>query len=156
MSPRMMLILSSIGALMFGISVWMLCELILASERQTGYAGFGCGGLTNAQVLAIGRGQGILIHEVIPKSPADLAGLRVGDLIVAADEQSTTSRKVFDGIRMRWRRGDKVTLDVLPVTARSGSAESGSPSKPTPMKVELTLISLEELQPLQAESTVDE
>lgn len=151
MHPRVIFILAGIGALAIGGSVWMLTELVSLPMRQSGYAGFGYGELTNAQVVAIARGKGLLVREVIPGSPAHQSGLRVGDLIVAADEQPATSSKALGDVCARWRKGSKASLDVMPLATEPRSA-----SPVAPKKLDLTLIGFDELQPLLVQSTRDE
>ena len=151
MSPRVILILSGIGALAIAGSLYLLFLLLSASDQTPGYAGFGYDDLTKAQVTAIARGKGMLVHEVVPGSPADKAGLRVGDLIVTADEQPATSRELFAPIRKLWMKGSTARLGVIPVPTESSSAPLQ-----TPKTIDVTLISYEELHPLLLESTPDQ
>jgi S1-C subfamily serine protease len=85
--------------------------------------------LAIANYLELEKPQGFLIYDVIPRSPADLAGLRGGteyveiggpeikiggDVIVAIDNQ--TVRKLHDlaiYIERSKRPGDKVTLTII-------------------------------------------
>lgn len=67
--------------------------------------------------------RGVLVTSIVPGSPADSAGLRVGDAIVAVDSKSVLSRnglnmelgghKPGDEVRMSvWRQGKKTSLRV--------------------------------------------
>jgi S1-C subfamily serine protease len=61
---------------------------------------------------------GLLISQVAPQSPADSAGLLVGDIIVAFDRQA-----VRDGEELiTWLRGDRIGKAVPVTVLRGGSA----------------------------------
>jgi len=58
-------------------------------------------------------GAGLLVARVEPKSPADRAGIKVGDLLVELDGRPTDSMdRVVWAIRRR-ARGDRVSLKVI-------------------------------------------
>ncbi len=82
--------------------------------------------------------EGALIVGVIPGSPADRAGLREGDIIVAVDDQEVTAEHTLrDLIRAR-RPGERVRLRVLRdgeetfITVRLGAAQGGPVPIPLP------------------------
>lgn len=56
---------------------------------------------------------GALIVEVIPDSPADQAGLKVGDLIVSLDGQAVKSGEELARLLGRYEPGDTVEIAVL-------------------------------------------
>lgn len=58
------------------------------------------------------RGQSPLIVEVIPGSPADEAGLKDGDLIVAINGEELSPRHNLGEVIGRYEVGDKVELEV--------------------------------------------
>src|SRR5262249_17184299 len=59
--------------------------------------------------------------------PADRAGLRVGDVLLAIDGQPVREPAALDTIRSRWRTGDRVELQVW----RSvGAGEVAKPDAP--------------------------
>jgi S1-C subfamily serine protease len=60
-----------------------------------------------------GNQDGVLVQEVTPGSPAEQAGLQVGDLVVAIDGQAVATTGEL-GARIRSHQpGDKITLKVV-------------------------------------------
>ncbi|MBL7164853.1 MAG: S41 family peptidase [Dehalococcoidales bacterium] len=56
----------------------------------------------------------IVIISPIPGSPADKAGIRAGDIIMAIDDESTVEMNIMDAVsRIRGTRGTPVSLLVL-------------------------------------------
>lgn len=58
------------------------------------------------------RPNGAEVQEVIPGSPAEEAGLRVGDLIREVDGQPVSTRRPLMDLLSSYRPGDTVTLTV--------------------------------------------
>ena len=56
---------------------------------------------------------GILIKSVVNRSPADLSGLLVGDVIFKVDNQPVKEIKDLQNILGQFDAGDRVTLDVI-------------------------------------------
>jgi len=56
--------------------------------------------------------EGAQISQVVPGSPADEAGLRVGDLIVQVDGRSVTLARPLSDVVSRYGPGDRVTLTI--------------------------------------------
>jgi S1-C subfamily serine protease len=80
--------------------------IVQGKTVQTGYLGV-------TMSPATGGGDGALVQEVAQGSPADKAGLRVGDLVVAIDGKAVQSYSDL-GARIRAHKpGDKVTLKVV-------------------------------------------
>lgn len=63
-------------------------------------------------VRFIMRERGAEILEVVPDSPADKAGLQVGDLILEVDGQQVRPSRPLIDILLSYRPGDRVTLTV--------------------------------------------
>lgn len=57
--------------------------------------------------------EGAQISQVVPGSPADEAGVRVGDLIVEVDGRSITLARPLSDVVSRYDPGDWVMLTVL-------------------------------------------
>lgn len=60
----------------------------------------------------VARARGAEVQEVIPGSPAEKAGLRVGDVILAVDDKRVTAAQPLAEILASYRPGDRVTLTV--------------------------------------------
>lgn len=61
---------------------------------------------------------GVQVNVVGPGTPADIAGLEIGDIIVSVDTTPVTSRKEIDDALLNSKPGDEVNLDVI----RKGSS----------------------------------
>jgi len=60
----------------------------------------------------IQRPRGAEVQEVIPGSPAEAAGLRVGDLIRKVDGRAVSSGRPLADVLSAYRPGDRVVLTV--------------------------------------------
>ncbi|MFQ6065472.1 MAG: S1C family serine protease [Candidatus Bathyarchaeia archaeon] len=56
---------------------------------------------------------GVLVADVVPRGPADLAGLRKGDIIVGLDDSQIRSVDELQGLVQKRKIGDKVRLLVV-------------------------------------------
>ncbi len=88
-------------------------QLIEFGEVQRGFLGVRLGDVTTelAEALKVDR-DGAIVHEVVPGSPADEAGIESGDVISSVD-----GRKVSDAARLRLlvggiRPGNKVSFKI--------------------------------------------
>ncbi len=85
---------------------------------------------------------GVMINRVIENTPAEMAGLRVGDVIVALDNQAVEDAQHFMQLVWQARAGATIELDVIrrgeptQISVRLGdrtqylaSAETGMPSE---------------------------
>lgn len=68
-------------------------------------------------VMPFGR-QGALVVEVLPGTPAESAGLRVGDLIIAVDRTPVDSDHPLPEIMNLYEPGDRVTVQFLRASQR--------------------------------------
>ena len=66
-----------------------------------------------ASALDLPRDQGVIVADVMPGSPADLAGLDIGDIILRADGKEMENARQFDVNIYQRRLDDTVSLDVL-------------------------------------------
>jgi S1-C subfamily serine protease len=85
---------------------------------------FGIGGQTQelstalARRLTLSAQSGVLVVAVSPGGPAEKAGLRVGDVVLALDEKTTPSVDAVHKLLTRETIGQRVALDVLRDGAR--------------------------------------
>lgn len=59
-----------------------------------------------------GRTRGVRISRVAPGSPADEAGLEVGDRLLRANDRALSGPLDFEGLVLDLREGDRLVLDV--------------------------------------------
>ena len=62
--------------------------------------------------LLLPRSWGVILSDVSPGSPAALAGLRVGDVVLRLDGKLMENGRQFDVNLYRYRPGSRVTLEV--------------------------------------------
>ena len=93
----------------------VLPSLKAGSEVVRGYFGFIPRQLTPelAQDLGLARQDGVMVKRVLADSPAERAGLRPFDIVLAIDGEAVlTAHRLLQRIA-RMRPGDTVTLSVL-------------------------------------------
>ena len=93
----------------------VLPSLKAGSEVVRGYFGFIPRQLTPelAQDLGLARQDGVMVKRVLADSPAERAGLRPFDIVLAIDSEAVlTAHRLLQRIA-RMRPGDTVTLSVL-------------------------------------------
>jgi serine protease DegS len=103
-----------------------LAMSVLNEIVETGRVTRGWLGVELASTPAPGMAVGLEVTRVLARGPADQAGLRVGDLIVAINEQPAVSSAVVSRLIAHAAPGSDIQLDILrgeeamTVTARSG------------------------------------
>lgn len=79
----------------------------MSMSRQNNYVGIGI-------TVSFEREEGLLLDRVEPGGPAEQAGLKAGDVIIAADGVSLAGEARYDGTEhIRGEAGTQVTLTVL-------------------------------------------
>jgi len=66
-----------------------------------------------SQFFGIEKGTGILISSIDKDGPADKAGLKVGDVIIAADGERIESSQDLVNLIQDKEKGDKITIEYL-------------------------------------------
>lgn len=66
-----------------------------------------------ANEIQLSINEGALLDTVIPGTPADRAGLRAGDVIVAIDGQPVNDRHPLVSLLLEHLAGDTITLEIL-------------------------------------------
>jgi len=87
----------------------------IPSFEMRKYIGVTCNELSPelAAYFGIKEGTGLLVAKVTDKSPAQKAGLKVGDVIVRADGKHVTSADALIDLLQDKKRGDKVKIEIL-------------------------------------------
>ena len=75
---------------------------------------------TLAEALKLPRNYGVIISDVLPGGPAEAAGVRIGDILIAVDGKAAGSVPYVAFHLMSRESGDKVHLDVLRQNLRLG------------------------------------
>jgi Do/DeqQ family serine protease len=90
-------------------------QLVEYGKVQRGQLGISIQDLTAdlAQAFDINRRQGAVIAQVIPNSAAERAGLRPGDVIIAANNRPILNAESLHNVIGLLRIGDRVKLDIL-------------------------------------------
>ncbi len=73
-----------------------------------------------AQGLKLPRNYGVVVSDVLPDGPAEAAGVRIGDVLLAIDGKAAGSVPYVAFYLMSRESGDKVHLDVLRGDLRLG------------------------------------
>ncbi len=92
-----------------------LRTLVATLGDQDGRAYLGlvpCGGLSRVVDVYVGDVSGAIILKVMPDSPAEEAGLQMGDVIVAVDDQGLDAENTLADLVAEYEPGDMVTLEI--------------------------------------------
>lgn len=95
---------------------WPLAEqLAQAGGTRQGFIGIGSSAVTLPRQQRGGRRQehGLLVHAVVPESPADAASILVGDIIVAFDGRPVEEPEALVTLLRGDRAGKAVPLTVI-------------------------------------------
>lgn len=69
-------------------------------------------GTATANALGVKSPNGTVVRNVLPKSPADVAGLKAGDVILSLGGHETGDIAAFQKVMTRSKPGQEVVLDV--------------------------------------------
>jgi Do/DeqQ family serine protease len=96
-------------------------DLVEFKEVQRGFTGMDVKDVdaANAARLKLKDNHGVLVDKMLPEGPAELAGIRVGDLILKINDKNIDSKANFDEQIAYLRPNDKVAISYL----RDGKAE---------------------------------
>ncbi|MDQ7081875.1 MAG: Do family serine endopeptidase [Aquificota bacterium] len=100
-------------AIPINLARWVMDQILKHGRVVRGWLGVVIQEVTPDIAEAIGVREGIIIAQVIKGSPADRAGLKVGDIIVALNGKKMDSVRDLQIAIMRTRPGTVVTLTVI-------------------------------------------
>ncbi|MGB9763953.1 MAG: PDZ domain-containing protein [Candidatus Saccharicenans sp.] len=66
-----------------------------------------------AKYFGVEDGRGLLIRSISPKSPAEKAGLKVGDVIIGADGKKIETLNDLTELLQNKKKGEKVSLEII-------------------------------------------
>jgi S1-C subfamily serine protease len=96
---------------------WVISQLLTHGRVRRGYLGIGGGhrplDRRLVRFLGLAASQAVEVHSVEPGSPAQEAGLRMGDLIVAIHSQTVRTVDDLHRFLSEWPIGQPVELTVL-------------------------------------------
>lgn len=72
-----------------------------------------------AEALQLPQASGVILSDVFPNTPGQLAGLRVGDIVLALDGKPMENGRQFDVNLYRRAAGDIARLEILRGTSRT-------------------------------------
>jgi serine protease Do len=100
-------------AIPINLAKWVADQLMAKGKVIRGWLGVVIQEITPEIAETIGVKEGILISQVAPGSPAEKAGLKVGDIIVAIDGEKVREVRELQFRIMKTPPGTEITLTIL-------------------------------------------
>jgi len=97
----------------------------------------------------------LTISEVVPKSPAALAGMKPGDIIVAVADIPATRVGILESLLKRSAAGDSVDFSIQRGTERIDVAATLTRTLPTPQSGWIGVVPISALVPAEESNGVD-
>ena len=88
-------------------------QLIQYNKVKRPYVGFGGTDVDEKTAKYYNLPVGIYVNEVLNFSPAEKAGLKVGDVIIKIDNKEAKTMNDFNNIKYSYNIGDTVTLTII-------------------------------------------
>jgi len=107
-------------AIPINLAKWVADQLIAKGKVVRGWLGVVIQEVTPDMAEAVGVKEGVIIAQVMPSSPAEKAGLKVGDVVIAIDGEKVSSVRDLQLRVMRTPPGKELTLTVI----RNGKEEN--------------------------------
>ncbi|MGC8852797.1 MAG: DegQ family serine endoprotease [Hydrogenobacter sp.] len=100
-------------AIPINLAKWVADQLIAKGKVTRGWLGVVIQEVTPDMAEAVGVKEGVIIAQVMPSSPAEKAGLKVGDIVIAIDGEKVSSVRDLQLRVMRTPPGKEITLTVI-------------------------------------------
>jgi len=92
----------------------VIADLVKKGKVTRGWLGVGIQPLTPELAKSFGvSGEGVLVNQVMPKSPAENAGIKVGDLILALDGKPIKDSRELQRVIAETDIGKSIQLTIL-------------------------------------------
>jgi periplasmic serine protease, Do/DeqQ family len=100
-------------AIPINLAKWVADQLMAKGRVVRGWLGVVIQEITPEIAETIGVKEGILVVQIAPGSPAERAGLKVGDIIVAVDSEKVREVRDLQFKIMKTPPGTEITLTIL-------------------------------------------
>ncbi len=103
------------------IAGWVGDQLVKSGHVHRGYLGLRYGAIDDnlAKQFNVAAREGVIVRDVLPKSPAEKAGLEPGDVILSVNGKKITDRHALQQIIERLETGKPYLMDIV----RDGKAK---------------------------------
>jgi len=100
-------------AIPINLAKWVADQLIEKGKVVRGWLGVVIQDITPEMAESLGVKEGVIIAQIMPGSPADKGGLRVGDIVVEIDGQKVNEVRELQFKIMRTPPGKEVNMKVI-------------------------------------------
>ncbi|HIQ49362.1 MAG TPA: DegQ family serine endoprotease [Aquifex aeolicus] len=100
-------------AIPINLAKWVMEQIIAHGKVIRGWLGVMIQNITPDIAEALGIREGVLIAQVVPGSPAEKAGIKVGDIIIEVNGKKIKDARDLQFTIMKIKPGTKVTITVL-------------------------------------------
>ncbi len=100
-------------AIPINLAKWIADQLIAKGKVTRGWLGIVIQDITPDMVESLGVREGVIIAQIMPGSPADRGGLKVGDIVVEVDGQRVGEVRELQFKIMRTEPGKEINLKVV-------------------------------------------
>jgi len=83
--------------------------------KRRGFIGLGYRAITQADIysLKLPEGKGLIVNRVLPNTPAERSGIKVGDILNKLDERDILGQSEFLAILRKYYAGDTIKITLL-------------------------------------------
>ncbi|RME09221.1 MAG: Do family serine endopeptidase [Aquificota bacterium] len=100
-------------AIPINLAKWVSDQLIAKGKVIRGWLGVVIQDITPEMAESLGVREGVIIAQIMPGSPAEKGGLRVGDVVVEVDGQKVSEVRELQFKIMRTEPGKEINLKVI-------------------------------------------